>query len=53
MGNVQLLNWINIFMTEDICKHFKCCINTERRKGTCSSSNMEEKFLLEYIYSEL
>ena len=53
MGNLQFLQWNNILITEDIIKQFKHYLNKEKCTGTYSSSDMEEKFLLEYIYSFL
>jgi hypothetical protein len=52
VGNFQLLKWSNMLIIEGTIKRFKYCLNKEGSKGTYSSSDMEEKFLLEYIYSE-
>ena len=50
---MELLKWNSVSITEDTIKQFKCYLNKEECTGTYSSSDMEEQFLLEYIYSVL
>jgi hypothetical protein len=37
VGNLQLLKWNNILMTEDTITQFKCYLNKEKCTGTYSS----------------
>jgi hypothetical protein len=53
VGNMELLKWNSVSITEDTIKQFKCYLNKEECTGMCRTRGLEEHYKKEYIYSVL